>query len=110
MPMDNPLVLVLAVALIAVIAVAVWLNMQKRRTEELRTSFGPEYDRAVREQHDPRRAERVLEERKERVEQLHIRSLPSEDRERFAERWRSVQAQFVDDPTSATKEADRLVG
>jgi len=108
--MDNPLVLVLAVALIAVIAVAVWLYMQQRRTQELRTSFGPEYDRAVQEEHDPRRAERVLEERKERVEQLHIRSLPTEDRERFAEHWRSVQAQFVDDPKGATGEADRLVG
>jgi len=108
--MDNPLVLVLAVALIAVIAVAVWLYLQKRRTEDLRTSFGPEYERAVREHHDPRRAERVLEERKERVEQLHIRSLSTEDRERFAERWRSVQAQFVDDPKGATGEADRLVG
>jgi FtsZ-interacting cell division protein ZipA len=106
--MDNPLVLVLAIALIAVIAVAVWLYMQKRRTDELRTSFGPEYDRAVQEQRDPRRAERVLEERKERVEQLHIRSLPAEDRDRFAERWRSVQAQFVDDPKGATSEADRL--
>jgi FtsZ-interacting cell division protein ZipA len=108
--MDNPLVLVLVVALIAVIVVAVWLYMQKRRTEELRTSFGPEYDHAVREHRDPRRAERELEERKERVEQLHIRPLPNEDRERFAEQWRSVQAQFVDDPKGATREADRLVG
>ena len=108
--MDNPLVLVLAVALVAVIAVAVWLYTQKRRTEQLRTSFGPEYDRAVREQHDTGKAEQVLEERKERVERLHIRPLSEQDRERFAERWRSVQAQFVDDPKGATTEADRLVG
>src|SRR5215210_1640319 len=108
--MDNPLILVLAVALIAVIAIAAWLYMQKRRTDELRTSFGPEYDRTVQEQRDPRRAERVLEERKERVEQLHIRPLSSEDSERFAKRWRSVQAQFVDDPRGATGEGDRLVG
>lgn len=108
--MDNPLVIVLMVALIAVIGVAVWFYLQKRRTEELRTSFGPEYDRAVREHDDTSKAEHALEERKERVEQLHIRSLPNEDRARFAERWRSVQAQFVDDPKGATTEADRLVG
>jgi len=108
--MDNPLVVVLVIALIVVIGVAAWLYMQKRRTEELRTSFGPEYDRAVRDHEDKGKAERVLEERKERVEQLHIRPLPHEDRERFAERWRSVQAQFVDDPKGATLEADRLVG
>jgi len=108
--MDNPLVLVLAIALIAVIAVAVWLYMQKRRTEALRTSFGPEYDRAVHAHHDKGKAEHALEERKERVEQLHIRPLALEDQERFAELWRSVQAQFVDDPQGATREADRLVG
>jgi hypothetical protein len=108
--MDNPLVIALVVALVAVIAVAAWLYLRKRRTDELRTSFGPEYDRAVREHEDKSKAERVLEERKERVEQLHIRPLPDEDRERFAEHWRSVQAQFVDDPQGATREADRLVG
>jgi hypothetical protein len=108
--MDNPLVIVLVVALIAVVGVAVWLYLQKRRTEELRTSFGPEYDRAVREQDDKGKAEHVLEERRERVEQLQIRPLPNADRERFAERWRSVQARFVDDPNGATSEADRLVG
>jgi hypothetical protein len=108
--MDNPVVIVLVVALIVVLGVAVWLFMQKRRTEELRTSFGPEYDRAVRDHDDKGKAERVLEERKERVEQLHIRPLSNEDRARFAELWRSVQAQFVDDPKGATKEADRLVG
>jgi hypothetical protein len=108
--MNDPLVLVLVVALIAAIGVAIWLYMHKRRTEQLRTSFGPEYDRAVRDHHDKGTAERVLEERKERVEQLRIRPLPHEDRERFAERWRSVQAQFVDDPEGATSQADRLVG
>ncbi len=45
--MDNPLVIMLVIALIAAIAVAAWLYMQKRRTDELRSSFGPEYDRAV---------------------------------------------------------------
>jgi hypothetical protein len=108
--MDNPVVLVLVIALIAVIAVAMWLYMLKRRSDELRTSFGPEYDRAVHEHGDPRRAERELEDRKERVEQLHIRSLTPEAHDRFAEGWRSVQAQFVDDPRGATREADRLVG
>jgi hypothetical protein len=108
--MDNPLMIVLVIALIAVIAVAAWLYMQKRRTEELRTSFGPEYDRAVQEHEDKGKAERLLEERKERVEQLHIRPLSAEARERFDERWHSVQAQFVDDPEGATREADHLVG
>ena len=108
--MDTPVVIVLAVAVLAVIGVAAWLYLQKRRSDGLRTSFGPEYDRARAEHPDQRSAERALEERKERVEQLHIRSLSSDERDRFAERWRSAQAQFVDDPGGATREADALVG
>ena len=73
-------------------------------------SFGPEYDRARQEHPDQRSAERELEERKERVEQLHIRSLSSDERDQFVERWRSAQAQFVDDPAGATRVADALIG
>ena len=108
--MDNPLVLVLVVALIAVVGVAVWLYLQKRRSEGLRSSFGSEYDRAVQEHPDQRSAERALEERQERVEQLQIRALAADEHDRFAERWRSTQAQFVDDPAGATRAADTLVG
>ena len=108
--MSNPVVIVLAIALVAVIGIAVWLYMQKRRTETLRSDFGPEYDRAVHEHRDQREAERELEDRRERVEHLNIQPLPAAERDRFAERWQAVQAQFVDDPNGATREADDLVG
>ncbi len=107
--MDNPLVLILALALVIALAGVAWLYIQKRRTGELRGQFGPEYDRAVKTHDDQRSAEKVLEERKERVEHLKIRPLSPKERDQFAERWRSVQAQFVDDPSGAMKEADRLV-
>ena len=59
---------------------------------------------------DQRSAERELTERKERVEQLRIRALSPDERDRFVERWRSAQAQFVDDPAGATRVADALIG
>lgn len=107
--MDNAVVIVLVVALVVAIGVAAWLYLQKRRTETLRERFGPEYDRAVHEHRDARQAERVLEERQQRVEQLHIQPLTLAQCERFADRWRAVQARFVDDPQGATDEADDLV-
>ena len=107
--MDTPVAIVLVVAVLAAIGVALWLYLQKRRSDGLRKSFGPEYDRA-RQEHPGRRAtERALEERKERVEQLRIRALSPEERDRFHERWRAAQAQFVDDPAGATRAADALV-
>ena len=108
--MNNPVVIVLVIALIAAIGAAVWLYMRNRKTETLQQRFGPEYDRALSEHRDQRKAERELEDRAERVERLNIRALSRDERERFAARWQAVQAQFVDDPTRATDEADRLVG
>jgi hypothetical protein len=108
--MDTPVVIVLAVADLALFGVAVWLYLQKRRSDGLRTSFGSEYDRAREEHPDQRSAERELTERKERVEQLRIRALSPDERDRFVERWRSAQAQFVDDPAGATRVADALIG
>jgi hypothetical protein len=108
--MDTPVVIVLVVALIALIGVAAWLYLKKRRSDGLRTSFGSEYDRARQDHPDQRSAERELTERKERVEQLRIRALSPDERDRFHERWRSAQAQFVDDPAGAARVADELIG
>jgi hypothetical protein len=106
--MDTPVVIVVIAVLVA-IGLAAWLYLQKRRSDGLRTSFGPEYDRAREEHPDQRSAERALEERQERVEQFRIRALSPDERDQFAERWRSAQAQFVDDPAGATRVADALV-
>ena len=107
--MQNQLVPILVIALIVVIGVAVWLYTRKRKTDALRGSFGPEYERAVHETGDRGKAEAELRGRQERVEQLKLRALEPREREQFADRWTSAQAQFVDDPKGAIKEADRLV-
>jgi len=108
--MNNPVIIVLVIALVAAIAAAAWLYMRNRKSEHLQQRFGPEYDRALETHHDQRKAERELENRAERVEHLNIRPLENAERDRFASRWQSVQAQFVDDPASATDDADQLVG
>lgn len=94
----------------AAVAVVAWLFLRKRRTEQLRRRFGPEYDRAVYDKGEVRKAEAALEARQARVERLHIRPLESADAARFLRDWRNVQALFVDDPKAAITNADRLVG
>jgi hypothetical protein len=108
--MQNQVVLIVVIALLIAVGVGVWLYTRRRRTQNLKGRFGPEYDRAVRETDDRGRAEAELQQRERRVEQLDIRPLAASERDAFAERWRSAQAQFVDDPSGAIKEADRLVG
>jgi hypothetical protein len=107
--MDSPLVVVLLILLVVVAGIAFWLYRQKRQTEELRDRFGPEYEHAVRSEGDRARAESDLRARERRVDELDIRPLADDERDEFAERWRSTQARFVDDPAGATKEADGLV-
>ena len=104
----DPRIVIGVLVALAVIVIA-FVLMQKRRSEELRGKFGPEYERLVRERGDARHAERELDSRVERVKQLHIKALTTEHRARFAEAWRSDQARFVDDPKGAVVEADHLV-
>ncbi|HEX6047916.1 MAG TPA: hypothetical protein VFZ21_01560 [Gemmatimonadaceae bacterium] len=104
----DPRIVIGILVAVAVVVIA-FVLMQKRRSDELRGQFGPEYERLVRERGDPRHAESELSTRVERVKQLHIKPLSPEQRDRFADAWRSDQARFVDDPKGAVMEADRLV-
>jgi hypothetical protein len=64
---------------------------------------------AVQQRGGRRAAERDLEERDKRVKELAIHPLPEESRRRYSSSWQHVQAQFVDDPSAAVREADRLI-
>lgn len=99
----------LLIALILIGAVA-WFALTRRRSQQLRQRFGPEYDRTIRTEGNVRKAEAALEARAKRVEALHIRPLDPSAATRFDAAWRAVQARFVDDPRGAVTEADRLVG
>jgi hypothetical protein len=105
--MDPKMIIIAVVVAIAIIALG-YVISRKRRTEGLRSRFGPEYERTVRE-HGPNKAESVLLERKERVEKFQIRELGAAERERFITEWRAVQARFVDDPQGSVSAADTLV-
>jgi FtsZ-interacting cell division protein ZipA len=106
--MSTVLAIVIIIAVIA-IAFALWMFVDKRRTQRLRTQFGSEYDRVV-EASGRKQAETELESRARRVEKFHIRPLSHEEQTRFAESWRQEQAHFVDNPRTAVENADHLVG
>ena len=106
--MGTAAIIVLIVVLAAV-AVAAWWIFTRRRSQTLRSQFGPEYERTVREYGSEGKAEEALRERQKRRGNIHIRSLSEEERGRFADRWRRVQTRFVDDPSASIREADTLV-
>lgn len=103
------IIIVVAIVLIAAAAIALYVLTQRRRTQDLRETFGGEYDRTVGEAGSRRRAESELAARRKRVEALEIRELSPDERSRYADAWESVQADFVDDPKRAIAKSDRLV-
>lgn len=105
---QGAIAVIVIVAIIVVLAVA-WYTMRKRRTEELRRRFGPEYER-IAHQRGEHQADTILAERERRVERLHLRRLSADERERFISEWRAIQGHFVDDPAGAVTDADLLVG
>ncbi len=104
----EPWVWILIVVLV-LIAIGAFLFATRRRTQGLQERFGPEYDRTVAETGQRRAAESELMERQKRREALDIRPLPDDARERYSASWNETQERFVDAPSEAVGEADRLV-
>ena len=105
--MYDTLLIILVV--VAVLAVGAWLFLKRRKSEHLRSQFGPEYEREVEEKGSRRKAEAELAQREKRVSKLDVRPLEPAARDGFRHRWTEVQARFVDDPPAAVAEADDLL-
>jgi hypothetical protein len=106
MPAWGWIVIVIGALLVAGVA---WLVVTRRRTEHLRSRFGPEYNRVVSSADSRRQAESELAAREARRDDLEIKPLRQESRARYTEEWKSVQADFVDEPAGAVARADSLL-
>jgi len=106
--MNDAIWLIAGVIVVVAIAAAVYAA-QRMRSRQLRTHFGPEYDHALEGFGQRRAAERALLDRARRVDKLEIRALPPLRRDELLARWQAVQAQFVDDPDGAVREAHALL-
>jgi hypothetical protein len=107
--MDTWIWIVIAAAAVVILFAIWWAASRKRRTSHLREGFGPEYDRTVEDAGSRRKAESELSDREKRREELDIRPLAPGARDRFADRWSTVQERFVDDPSGSLRDAHVLV-
>ena len=106
--MDSRILIALAV-FVALAIILGFILARRRRRQQLRTRFGPEYDRTLRQHGSARQADALLEQREKRVASLEIRPLPDSAQQRFSQHWWEIQRRFVDDPTGAIAAADSLV-
>ena len=107
--MDAWIWAVIAAIVVAAAVVAGLAGAQRRRRRTLHERLGPEYERAVAEVNRRGSAERDLEARIRRRDQLDVRPLPRVERDRYATEWLQLQTQFVDQPDVTVTRADALV-
>src|ERR1700710_766320 len=100
---------VFIVAIVIVVALFVGTGIRRHRTEQLRKTFGPEYNRTVVRAGDELSAESELRERQQLREELDVPPLQPGARESFVAEWDATQAEFADDPAAAIHDADRLL-
>lgn len=107
--MDTWVWIVIAVVAVIVVLGVIWSATRAKRSSALKDTFGREYDRTVENAGDRRAAEKELRERQKRHDELELRPLSPEARDRYVRQWQSTQTRFVDDPRGAVLEADALV-
>jgi hypothetical protein len=108
--METSMIVVLVAGVVFLMASAVaWVVIRNKRSKRLKSRFGTEYERAVTASGSRIRAEADLTSRTKRVERFDIHPLSAADHDRFAERWLSTQASFVDSPAGAVSAAETLV-
>lgn len=107
--MPTWVVVLIVIAAVVVAGAVVWLVTQELQRKRLQRKFGPEYERAVADHDSPRAAQRELAAREKRHNELDIRPLSPQAKERYTEQWAQIQAQFVDRPSPAVAEADRVL-
>lgn len=109
----SPTIIVGACVVVGLIVLALVLaaarQRSRRRTAELRSRFGPEYDAAVERYGSRSKAESVLLQRLRRIDGMAIRPLTGTERSRYVKDWEAIQARFVDHPRGAVTEADEMI-
>jgi hypothetical protein len=107
--MDTWVWIVIGIVVAIVLLGVLFSALRTRRSHSLQDQFGREYDRTVDKAGGRRGAERELVERQKRHDELELRPLSPDARERYLQQWQATQGRFVDDPTGAVSEADDLV-
>jgi hypothetical protein len=98
--------IVIILVLVAAGAAIASIRLSRRSAE--RSLPGPEYDRLEKEV-GSRKAKAEFIKRRQRVDELGIKSLSDERRAAYATQWTAVQEQFVDSPGPAVRSASGLV-
>jgi hypothetical protein len=106
--MSAAIIIVIVVVLVLVAAAAAIVSMLTRRRAAARAMQGAEYDRLAGEI-GQRKAQAEFAKRRQRVDELGIKSLTDERRAAYAGQWETAQEQFVDNPAGSVRAAAAMI-
>src|SRR5512132_673720 len=86
--MDAWVWIVIVVVALALLGFVAWTLVTKRRTDQLQSRFGPEYERTVEQAETRREAESELSARMKHRKELEIQPVSTETADRYAHAWR----------------------
>jgi hypothetical protein len=101
-------IILIVVILVIVAVVAAIVSMRARRKTAERQQFGPEYDRLA-DEVGPAKANAEFSRRRQRVDELGIKSITPERRTAYVSQWDAAQEEFIDNPERAVKTAGDLI-
>ena len=100
---------IIIIAAVVVVAIVAAVALTARRRSQLRSTYGDEYDRTVRDTGGKRAAAKELRDRQARHDELEISPLDPAVAQRYRDEWRLVQESFVDTPAESVASAHRLL-
>lgn len=101
--------IVVAIIVMAMLALAGWLQYRRSQSHRLQERFGSEYQRTIDQAGSRAKAEAELRQRERRVQKLSIVPLAPAEAHAFHQQWQELQARFVDSPQGTLADADHLV-
>ncbi|MEI7844388.1 MAG: hypothetical protein WCK35_01160 [Chloroflexota bacterium] len=108
--MDTTTMITIVILVLVIVGTIVGLTFTNRKkTENLQTKFGPEYEHTVQAFGNEKKAQVELNERQKHVDSLEIHPLTNIEHERYLADWIAVQSKFVDQPGQAIVDADHLI-
>ncbi len=107
--METKYIIIVVVVVIILGLILAAIFSRRQRSKRYTEKYGSDYGHAVKSMGSQTKAQKEMDDRKERVDSLDIRSLSLPEREKYLSEWKAVQAKFIDQPGPATVEADHLI-
>ena len=109
--MNSYLFIVPVVSILVIFGIVLGIGafLRRRNSRKFQAQYGEEYDLAIKKTGSEKLAQSELRGREKHIDKMDIRSLTDVERVQYQKEWKTVQADFVNEPGKAVGSADHLI-